>query len=60
MKTKEELDEIKMEVENLGKKLNELTDDELNEVTGGQRILRRMYCQLVSLSGSGMDIDSMP
>ena len=35
MKTKEELDEIKMEVENLGKKLNELTDEELNEVTGG-------------------------
>ena len=35
MKTKEELKEIKAEVEALDKKLEELTDEELKEVTGG-------------------------
>ena len=36
MKTKEELEELKEEVEILNKKLHELTDDELKEVTGGK------------------------
>ena len=36
MKTKEELNELKEEVEALNKKLHELTDDELEQVTGGQ------------------------
>lgn len=35
MKTKAELNALKAEVENLTKKLGELTDDELAEVTGG-------------------------
>ena len=35
MKTKEELNEIKEETEILSKKLNELTDEELAQVTGG-------------------------
>ena len=35
MKTKEELNAIKKEVENLNKKLRELTEDELAQVTGG-------------------------
>lgn len=35
MKTKAELNALKAEVENLTKKLGELTDDELTEVTGG-------------------------
>ena len=35
MKTKEELNEIKEEVEKLDKKLHELTDEELEQVTGG-------------------------
>ena len=35
MKTKEELKQIKEEVETLGKKLKELSEDELKEVTGG-------------------------
>ena len=35
MKTKEELNEIKEEVEALNKKLHELTDEELEQVTGG-------------------------
>ena len=35
MKTKEELEELKEEVENLNKKLAELTEEELAQVTGG-------------------------
>ncbi len=35
MKTKEELRTLKNEIESLGKKLSELTEDELKEVTGG-------------------------
>ena len=35
MKTKEELNALKEEVETMNKKLTELTEDELNEVTGG-------------------------
>ena len=36
MKTKEELNALKEEVETLNKKLAELTDEELAEVSGGQ------------------------
>lgn len=36
MKTKAELEEIRLEINSLGKKLNELTEDELKEVTGGE------------------------
>lgn len=35
MKTKEELNVIKEEIENLCKKLNELTEEELKKVAGG-------------------------
>ena len=35
MKTKEELKVLKTELESLNKKLAELTDDELKQVTGG-------------------------
>ena len=35
MKTTEELNELKEEVENVSKKLHELTDEELTQVTGG-------------------------
>ena len=35
MKTKEELNEIKEEVEALNRKLKELTDEELAQVAGG-------------------------
>ena len=35
MKTKEELNALKKEVEALNKKLHELTDEELAEVSGG-------------------------
>ena len=36
MKTKEELNELKEEVETLNKKLRELTEEELAQVAGGQ------------------------
>ena len=35
MKTKEELNEIKEEVETLNEKLHELTEEELEQVLGG-------------------------
>ena len=35
MKTKEELNELKEEVETLNKKLHELTEEELAQVSGG-------------------------
>ena len=35
MKTKEELNALKEEVEALNKKLHELTDEELEQVSGG-------------------------
>lgn len=35
MKTKEELNTLKEEVENVRKKLHELTDEELEQVLGG-------------------------
>ena len=35
MKTKEELNALKEEVENLNKKLHELTEEELAQVAGG-------------------------
>ena len=35
MKTKEELNALKEEVEALNKKLHELTEEELKQVTGG-------------------------
>ena len=37
MKTKDELAALKAEMETLSKKLTELTDDELEQVIGGQR-----------------------
>ena len=37
MKTKEELNALKEEVETLNKKLHELTDEELAQVSGGSK-----------------------
>lgn len=39
MKTKEELNALKEEVEAVGKKLKDLSEDELKEVTGGMKIV---------------------
>ena len=37
MKTKEELNALKEEVETVSRKLHELTDEELAQVTGGEK-----------------------
>ena len=42
MKNKEELNALKKEVETLSRKLRELTEDELEQVTGGQMMLTRL------------------
>ena len=41
MKTKEELNALKEEVETVSRKLHELTDEELAQVTGGANIILR-------------------
>ena len=41
MKTQEELNTLKEEVETVSKKLAELTDEELEQVTGGDICLAR-------------------
>ena len=47
MKTKEELNALKKETEELKGKLAELTDDELKEITGGGDVLyyKMYYCR---------------
>ena len=40
MKTKEELNALKEEMETLNKKLHELTDEELAQVSGGGPLVR--------------------
>ena len=42
MKTKEELNAIKNEVEAVGRKLAELTEDELQQIAGGTVTLQNM------------------
>ena len=49
MKTKEELNALKEEVETLNKKLAELTEDELEQVSGG--FVPIPYHKLGSLNG---------
>lgn len=39
MKSKEELDALRAEIESVGKKVTELSEDELKEVTGGMKIV---------------------
>ncbi len=39
MKTKEQLNALKEEYESLNRKLGELTDDEMEQVTGGMKIV---------------------
>ena len=45
MKTKEELNVLKEEVEALNKKLQELTEEELKQVSGGSSMkMKKLYC----------------
>ena len=52
MKTKEELNALKEEVETLNKKLAELTNEELEQVTGGW-VYRDIEISLESENGEG-------
>ena len=47
MKTEEELNALKEEVETVSKKLHELTDEELAEVTGGNEAPKVIFPYLV-------------
>ena len=47
MKTKEELNELKEEVETLNKKLHELTEEELAQVSGGKYVPLAVSCDHV-------------
>ena len=52
MKTKEELNAIKEEVETVNEKLQELTEEELERVTGGQRGGKaQVYLALNTITG---------
>ena len=48
MKTKEELNALKEEVETVSKKLHELTDEELEQVSGGFENLIKLIAGLVA------------
>ena len=54
MKTKKELNEIKEEVEKLDKKLHELTEEELEQVTGGVGGGSYINSNLVLTKGPGV------
>ena len=49
MKTKEELNELKEEVENLNRKLAELTEEELAQVSGGGKVIQAR-CAILRVS----------
>ena len=51
MKTKEELNALKEEVETVSKKLRELTEDELAQVSGG-RLARNLFGKPCHTPGS--------
>lgn len=53
MKTKEELEELKKEYEALKEKLEELTEDELKEVSGGFPPLAKSFIGLVNSAIGG-------
>ena len=57
MKTKEELNALKAEVETLNKKLGELTEDELLQVVGGDVTSANIvgYCTRLSKSQQSTD-----
>ena len=52
MKTKKELDALKEEVQGLAAKLTELSEDELEQVVGGQAVLPLKQAVLPLLSGT--------
>ena len=49
MKTKEELNALKEEVETVNRKLHELTEEELAQVTGGGKVPSQIYEGVTSM-----------
>ena len=54
MKTKKELNALKEEVEALNKKLAELTDEELEQVSGGARLIFREDQELAAVAAESV------
>ena len=52
MKTKEELDELKNEIDALRAKCEELTDEELEQVTGGMKAIKLAYASKEVVAGA--------
>ena len=61
MKTKEELNEIKEEVEKLDTKLHELTEEELEQVTGGGKAknIGVKYLECIGSFGAPVDLSGI-
>ena len=57
-KTKEELNKLKEEIEAVNEKLQELTEEELAQVTGGSG--GRYYAHVDCLGLSGLKVDGTP
>ena len=55
MKTKEELNALKEEVETVNKKLAELTEEELAQVSGGNEEDKKYICRTCGLPFSSQD-----
>ena len=53
MKTKQELNALKEDVKALNKKLAELTEEELEQVTGGDWVYKDIETSLESENGEG-------
>ena len=61
MKTKEELNALKEEVETLNKKLAELSEDELKQVAGGCDVYEIFFYNSQKLSETGeKEIEKVP
>ena len=58
MKTKEELNAIKEEVENVNKKIAELTDEELAEVIGGEGVGQGGIGTVTTMSPGTQDVET--
>lgn len=57
MKTKEELNTLKEEIEALNKKLAELSEDEMEQVTGGVVKSPKIFSPLLRLNNPELDLE---
>lgn len=59
MRSKEELNALKNEVETLNKKLAELSEEELTQVTGGQNIMPVIFASTKETDEQILTIDNI-